>query len=552
LSKNRGSKLLGNFLFARILVLLLAFGASSSVIGETRVPFGSDGGPEASSPDDPDNGAFGLPAVLRDEDPATDPSVFDDTTEILPERYLLRSVPWSPPDYSGQEGSLGWQPDVFRVPPELASRVAFWKDIYAKYTTDQGVMHDIDDITIVYEVLDFKAIMQDAKMSLRAKARARTKLVKSHRDAISKRLERLAKMKSEKDLRDESDRKTLAHFTPIPAPSLFLKENQNELKDLRKRIQTSSKKRKIRFQLGQKDKFILGVYYSGRYLRSMEKVFRAERLPIELTRLPFVESSFNVLARSRVGASGVWQFMPRTARPSMMVNRDVDERNDPATATHAAARLMRTNFELLRSWPLALTAYNHGAAGVARAVRKAKSRDLSVIIDNYSGRRFGFASSNFFACFLAALEVEKEARSILGDVKWSLEFDGSEVDVIKAFSWKLLVDFYDGESALAELQNPHLTSRVRAKGKLIPKGTFVRVPTSRLELARDFVGGRISEEALHNKLAITPIPRMTTSEGREGSLRSKIGAVSEAAKALLPFLTPSPPSNAAPAPSSGE
>jgi membrane-bound lytic murein transglycosylase D len=278
----------------------------------------------------------------------------------------------------------------------------------------------------------------------------------------------------------------------------------------------------------------------------MEKVFRAERLPIELTRLPFVESSFNVQARSRVGASGVWQFMPRTAKPSMMVNRDVDERNDPATATHAAARLMRANFEMLRSWPLALTAYNHGAAGVARAVRKAKSRELSVIIDNYSSRRFGFASSNFFACFLAALEVEKQARTMLGDVKWSLEFDGAEVDVVKPFSWKTLVDFYDGESPLAELQNPHLTIRVRSKGKAIPKGTFVRVPTSRLELAKDFVAGRITEDALHAKLAITPIPRMTTAEGREGSLRSKIGAVSEAAKALLPFISASPARPVAP------
>lgn len=521
---------------------------TSSVRGETRAPFGSDGGPEATSPDDLDSGAFGLPAVLREEDPATDPSVFDESAEILPERYLLRSVPWLAPDYSGQDGSLGWDPEVFKVPTALSARVAFWKEIYAKYTTDQGVLHDIDDITIVYEALDFGLIMKDPQLSLKAKARARTKLVKTRREAISKRLERIAKMKSEKDLHDETDRKVLSFFTKVPVPSLFLKENAKELKELRKTLQTSSRKRKIRFQLGQKDKFILGVYYSGRYMRAMEKVFRAERLPIELTRLPFVESSFNIQARSRVGASGVWQFMPRTAKPSMMVNRDVDERNDPATATHAAARLMRANFELLRSWPLALTAYNHGAAGVARAVRKAKSRELSVIIDNYSSRRFGFASSNFFACFLAALEVEKNARTILGDVKWSLEFDGAEVDVTKPFSWKLLVDFYDGESPLAELQNPHLTSRVRSKGKLIPKGTFVRVPTSRLDLAKEFVAGRISEEMLHSKLAITPIPRMTTSEGREGSLRSKIGAVSEAAKALIPFIAPSPTLSPAPAP----
>lgn len=509
--------------------------------------FGADGGPEATE-GDPDLGAFGMPSVLREEDPATDPALFENKSDILPERYLLRSVPWRAPDYSAQEGSLGWTPDLFQVPPTLATRVAFWKEIYSKYTTDQGVLHDIDDLSIVYEAVDFTLIMKDSRTSLKAKARARTKLVNERRDDISKRLRRLAQAKSEKDVRDELDRKFLSFFTKESPGTLFPKDRKDKdraknLKELQKRIQASANKKKIRFQLGQKDKFILGVYYSGRYLRAMEKQFRAERLPVELTRLPFVESSFNIQARSRVGASGVWQFMPRTAKPWMMVNRDVDERNDPKTATAAAARLMRSNFEQLREWPLALTAYNHGAAGVARAVKKTGSRDLAVIIDRYSSRRFGFASSNFYACFLAALDVEKNARTLLGDVKWSLEFDGTEIDLEKPMSWETVVDFYDGEAPLAELQNPHLTSNVRTSGsksRPIPKGTFIRVPSSRVDLAKEFVGGRLDAAELKKKLEITPMPRMSSGEGRDGTLKSKLGIVSEAAKALLPFLASTP------------
>lgn len=525
---------------------LVIIGLTASLNGQTNeatiktVPgFGADGGPEA--PDgDPDKSAFGLPAVLREDEPSTDPALFETSGDLLPERYLLRSVPWKAPDYSGQENALGWQPDVFSVPPGLATRVAFWKEIYAKYTTDQGVLHDLDDLTIVYEAIDFTLLMKDGRNSLRSKARARTKLVKTRRKEVSQRLERLAKIKSERDVRDEGDRKMLAMFTKESLPALFQKNRKRDLENLRKRLKTASRVRRIRFQLGQKDKFILGVYYSGRYLRSMEKVFRQERLPIELTRLPFVESSFNIQARSRVGASGIWQFMPRTARPWMMVNRDVDERNDPMTATLASARLMRSNFEQLRSWPLALTAYNHGAAGVARAVRKTKTHDLAVIVNNYGGRRFGFASSNFYACFLAALETEKKARTLLGDIKWSLEFDGAEVDLVKPLSWRTLVDFYDGESALAELQNPHLTEHVRTYNRSIPKGTFVRIPSSRVELARSFIGGSISETDLRKRLAITPIPR--TVPGEDGTLRSRLGAVSEAAKALLPFVSTNPKS----------
>lgn len=497
---------------------MLAFIGALAIAGAQKAPsttaeslatdipqFGSDGGPE-SVDGDPDQGAFGMPAMLRDDEPETDPALFEKPGDLLPERYLQRSVSWRAPDYSSQAKALGWSADVFKTPPGLVKRVEFWKSIYAKYTTDQGVLHDIDDVAIVYEAVDFTLLMKDRRKSLSAKARMRTKLVKARRAEISKRLERLSKMKSEKDVRDAADRKLLALFTKENPATFFQNPKKRELENLRKRLKSSAKKRKIRFQLGQKDKFILGIYYSGRYLRAMEKIFRDERLPIELTRLPFVESSFNIQARSRVGASGIWQFMPRTARPWMMVNRDVDERNDPLTATQASARLMRANFERLRTWPLALTAYNHGATGVARAVRKTNTRDLATIIDNYEGRRFGFASSNFYACFLAALETEKNARAHLGDVKWSSEFDGIEIDLKKPLSWRAVVDIYNRESALAELQNPHLNQRVRTHGRSIPKGTFVRVPATRADLARSFIDGQISEADLKRRLAAIPSP----------------------------------------------
>lgn len=490
--------------------------------------FGADGGPEE----------FGQPQVLSEDEAATDPELFQKNLEILPERYLIRSIPWRAPNYSGQEGALGWEADLFRVPPKLRTRVDFWKSIYSKYSTDQGVLHNIDDLGIVYEGLDFQAIMNDSRLSLSAKARARTKLVNSRRSEISKRLERLSRIKSEKEIKDDVDRKLFSSFAKEAPSFYFQKGKSKELKDLRSKMQTASRKKKIRFQLGQRDKFILGVYYSGRYLREMEKLFRDERLPVELTRLPFVESSFNIQARSRVGASGVWQFMPRTAKPWMMVNKEIDERNDPMTATAAAARLMRANFDRLKTWPLALTAYNHGASGVARAVRKTGTRDLTVIIEKYSTRRFGFASSNFYACFLAALEVERDARTLLGDVKWSLEFNGLEVDISKSIPWKLLVEIYDGEAPLAELQNPHLTQKLKSEGREIPRGTFVRVPASRAELVREFTKGSIELADLRQRLAVTPIPRMAAGPGGEESLKEKIGVISDAAKSLLPVLSP--------------
>src|SRR5690606_22709448 len=116
--------------------------------------------------------------------------------------------------------------------------------------------------------------------------------------------------------------------------------------------------KRLRFQLGLKDRFLDGVKLSGEYLPFMDRIFIEHGLPFELTRLPIVESRYNAKARSKVGASGIWQFMPRTGADFMMINDAVDERNDPLRATEAAAKLLSINYKTLGNWPLAVTAYN--------------------------------------------------------------------------------------------------------------------------------------------------------------------------------------------------
>src|SRR5690606_33234587 len=145
-----------------------------------------------------------------------------------------------------------------------------------------------------------------------------------------------------------------------------------------------------------------------------------------LSRVPLVESSFNVKARSRVGASGIWQFMRYTGRRLLRINYAVDERNDPITATHAAARFLRMNYDILKKWPLAITAYNHGAAGVRRMVERYKTDDIVELADERHGR-FKFASANFYATFLAALEVEKNADRYFGKVTWDIPLESKDV-----------------------------------------------------------------------------------------------------------------------------
>jgi LysM repeat protein len=100
----------------------------------------------------------------------------------------------------------------------------------------------------------------------------------------------------------------------------------------------------------------------------------------------------------------------------MTVSRKVDERLNPDKATRAAARLLRDNYAALGSWPLAITAYNHGRGGMMRAQSEVGSSEITKIIDEYDGPLFGYASMNFYSEFLAAVEVYNNYQNYFGQL----------------------------------------------------------------------------------------------------------------------------------------
>jgi membrane-bound lytic murein transglycosylase D len=242
-----------------------------------------------------------------------------------------------------------------------------------------------------------------------------------------------------------------------------------------KKFQEACKRGRLRFQLGQRDIFTRGIYFSGRYLRQMEEIFRQEGLPIELTRVPFVESSFNLKARSRVGASGIWQFMRSSARSYMRMDSSADERNDPLRATHAAAKKLRDNFAMLKSWPLAITAYNHGSSGVKRLTEKMGTTDIVELIDVRKGR-FKFASASFFASFLAALDVERNADRNFGILEIMPELRGAEIQLTKSQAHKDFMKWFNGDLDLARVLNPHVAESVWKGRTPLSRKQILRVP----------------------------------------------------------------------------
>lgn len=397
-----------------------------------------------------------------DEDTPTAPA------EVGGGKALTESRPFRTPDYSGQEESLGYGPETFAVPEGLETQVNFWIDIYSKYTTDQGAIHDTENVGIVYDEVDFKEIINDESLTQRQKEKKKKKLVNEKKKEIIAILQKLDKIKSVEEL-SEKEKKIWELFQGNENPRKF---------------REASQKARLRFQLGQKDRMQSAIFFSGRYLEAMENIFREANLPIELTRLVFVESSFNVLARSKVGASGLWQIMRYTARPYRMINSAVDQRNHPMAATKLAARLLKDNYDMLKAWPLAMTGYNHGPTGVRKLTEKYKTRELVDLIKNVrSSRTFGFASRNFYACFLAALEVERNATKYFPKVAWSQPLGAEEIKLPVSVKYKELLTWFDGNEEKAEVFNPHISQKARKGGLAIPAKTLISIPKDRYSLA---------------------------------------------------------------------
>lgn len=192
--------------------------------------------------------------------------------------------------------------------------------------------------------------------------------------------------------------------------------------------------------------------------------------------MPLIESCFNVHAYSKVGAAGVWQFMPSTARNYMRVDGAVDERLDPITATRAAARFMRQNYAQLGTWPLAIKAYNHGPAGIARAVRETGTTDVVTIIENYHGPAYKFASRNFYPEFLAALHVERNYRSYFGDLSLDPPLSAETVQLTGRTSITAAARCAGTDQWEIASLNPSLLPAVHAGRQPIPPGYELRLP----------------------------------------------------------------------------
>lgn len=347
--------------------------------------------------------------------------------------FLLLSILMWPAPAAAQSSEL------FPRPPEIESAVNFWLKVYTEVDTQSGYLHDARDLSIIYETLQYdRRAIDDVRNRIREDLLV---LGGGKRNGLTE------------------DQQEILSLFPEGVSDRTLRAAASDL----------------RFQLGQSDRFLGGLSRSGAYREHIRQVIDDKGLPQALGILPHVESSFNPGAVSSASAAGMWQFGRATGQRFMRIDHIVDERMDPYIATYAAMSLLEYNYSVLGTWPLALTAYNHGAGGMSRAVRETGTTDIETIIADYRGRLFGFASRNFYAQFLAVMELESDLERYYGDYTMDPAPEFREVRVDGFVDAQVLADALDISLQQLRADNPALRPAIWEGNKRIPSGFPVKV-----------------------------------------------------------------------------
>lgn len=346
----------------------------------------------------------------------------------------------------------------------LQRRVDFWIHVFREWDTGQVVLHDANVPHRVYRVMRTKGTCRRRNASAS---------IERARGEIKKELVSLAN-KLKRGNRSFSDNEQ--HLI-----GMFGENGESALRRAAKNI---------RCQQGNKDRFLNALKRFGRYEALVVRQLKASGLPEDIKYLPFVESAYNPDAYSRVGAAGLWQIMPRTARVlGLHLTATVDERLDPLVATKGAMRYLQGAYKRLSRearaqdpkvtdgdiYPFVITSYNYGVTGMSRAIKQ-KGPNFPRVLAEYKSRSFRTAVRNFYASFLAARHVAKNADRYFGAIKRYPPLHYDTVVLKHPTSLARIEKVFGVSSDELKPFNGALTRYVWHGWRFIPKGYRLKLP----------------------------------------------------------------------------
>ena len=294
---------------------------------------------------------------------------------------------------------------------------------------------------------------------------------------------------------------THAKTPPAPSPSTAQaaakRSSDNQLldlleKDLNKAVEQPKERRRLQFSkqvianpkvrqyiqhytTTAKDQLQTALARSGKFMPMISKVLSEEGLPEELGYLALVESEFSVSATSPVGAVGLWQFVPATARQyGLRIDDWVDERRDPTKSTRAAAAYLKELHSYYGRWFLVTAAYNAGPGIINKALKTSKASDFWGMKqkDQLSRETLNFVPK-FVAVSLIASDPKKYG---FNNIRYEEPVEFDEVDAQGLLKISALAEMAESDVVTIKDLNPALLKNLTPPGE---KGYSVRVPVGK-------------------------------------------------------------------------
>ena len=370
----------------------------------------------------------------------------------------------------------------FTIPKDLESRVQFWFSAYTLYPSNSIILHDKENLELVYDIIDFNQL-EKSELHVFTKDALQDRIVN---ERIKKFKDALSYLERGKRLNNPIENKILRALKKV---NFDIPKSRSARRRFFRGL-----KNNFRTQTGQKDFISQGLHNIKPYRDTIEKYFEIYELPHELLAIPFLESSFTLHARSKVEAAGPWQFMPSMGDHFMRISSIQDHRLNPLIATNGALHLLAQNKQILDKWDLAVSAYNNGTGLILKGIRYVKKRkkisdpDLQDLIKYYRSSSFGFAAKNFYSEFIALVYTLAYQDKIFPDIP---VHDDKFLNIYIAkcrVTHKYLTDLYKKSKVGFDELNIHLRSKRKSYPRNVyftadfdlPESKFYKVPTSKM------------------------------------------------------------------------
>lgn len=215
------------------------------------------------------------------------------------------------------------------------------------------------------------------------------------------------------------------------------------------------------------------------YFPMFEEALAKKNVPLEIKYLAIVESALNPKAVSRVGATGIWQFMYNTGKQyNLHIDSYVDERSDVLKSSEAAAQYMANMYPIFQDWELVLASYNSGPGNVTKAIRRSGGKQNFWEIKNYLPKE----TQGYVPAFLATMylyEYHKE-HGIIPERANLKHFETDTIRIQKEITFKQIADLIDVPESQLKALNPSY------KRNVIPvyndKHHYLRLPLDKVGL----------------------------------------------------------------------